>query len=253
MRTSPGGYARRVSGFLVAVDYGAVNTVAVLRRPDGQVRPLLVDGSPLLPSAACVGPDGRLLVGRDAESAGRVDPAAFVPDPRSRIDAGTVLLGRSSFPVVEVIGSTLALAAREAIHSAGGVLPRLVLTHPASWDETRRARHGGGWSRPPPRPRCAGSRSCATTYVRPRRRSPASSPSVCTSRWSTRTCTSGGRRSSRPLNGCWRGPSTWLRTCSPPRVRPRMTSASCCCSAGPAGFHWSRRCCTAGSASRRRP
>ncbi len=142
MRTSPGRYARRVSGFLVAVDYGAVNTVAVLRRPDGQVRPLLVDGSPLLPSAACVGPDGRLLVGRDAESAGRVDPAAFVPDPRSRIDAGTVLLGRSSFPVVEVIGSTLALAAREAIHSAGGVLPRLVLTHPASWDETRRARLG---------------------------------------------------------------------------------------------------------------
>src|SRR6266540_2794822 len=111
MRTSPGRYARRVSGFLVAVDYGAVNTVAVLRRPDGQVRPLLVDGSPLLPSAACVGPDGRLLVGRDAESAGRVDPAAFVPDPRSRIDAGTVLLGRSSFPVVDVIGSTLAVAA----------------------------------------------------------------------------------------------------------------------------------------------
>jgi hypothetical protein len=138
-----------VSGFLLSVDYGTVNTVAVLRRPDGQVRPLLVDGSPLLPSAACVGPDGRLLVGRDAEGAGRVDPAAFVPDPRSRIDAGTVVLGHSTFPVVKVIGSTLALVAQEAIRNAGGVLPRLVLTHPASWNETRRARlseagfHGG--------------------------------------------------------------------------------------------------------------
>ncbi len=130
-------YARPVSGFLVAVDYGTLNTVAVLRRPDGQVRPLLFDGSPLLPSAACVGPDGRLLVGRDAESAGRVDPAAFVPDPRSRIDAGTVALGHSAFPVVEVIGGTLTRVSQEAIRSAGGILPRLVLTYPASWDESR--------------------------------------------------------------------------------------------------------------------
>src|SRR5438874_4569243 len=98
------GYARRVSDFMLAVDYGTVNTVAVLRRPDGQVRPLLVDGSPLLSSAACLGPDGRLLVGRDAESAGRLDPAGFVPDPRSRIDAGTVVLGHATFPVVDVIG-----------------------------------------------------------------------------------------------------------------------------------------------------
>src|SRR5262249_3583502 len=128
-------YARPVSGFLVAVDYGTMNTVAALRRPDGQVRPLVVDGSPLLPSAACVGPDGQLLVGRDAETAGRADPAGFVPDPGTRIDAGTVTLGDSVFPVVEVIGGTLARVAREAIRGAGGVLPRLVLTHPASWAE----------------------------------------------------------------------------------------------------------------------
>jgi hypothetical protein len=135
-------YARPVSGFLLAVDYGTVNTVALLRRPDGQVRPLLVDGSPLLPSAACLGPDGRLLVGRDAERAGRVDPASFVPDPRSRINAGTVTLGRKAFPVVEVIGATLSLLAREAVRGADGVRPRLVLTHPASWNEARRARLG---------------------------------------------------------------------------------------------------------------
>jgi molecular chaperone DnaK (HSP70) len=112
----------RVSGFLLAVDYGTVNTVAVLSRPDGQVRQLLVDGSPLVPSGAYVGPDGRLLVGRDAERAGRVDPAAYVADPRSRINAGTVALGRSTFPVVEVIGATLARIAQEAIRGAGGQL-----------------------------------------------------------------------------------------------------------------------------------
>src|SRR6266516_4736264 len=132
-------YARPVSGFRVAVDYGTVNTVAVLRRPDGQVRPLLVDGSQLLPSAVCLGPDGRLLVGRDAESAGRVDPAAFVPDPGTRIDAGTVMLGRTAFPVADVIGGTLARVVQEAIRAAGGALPRLVLTHPATWSDTMRA------------------------------------------------------------------------------------------------------------------
>jgi hypothetical protein len=126
-----------VSGFLVAVDYGTVNTVALLRRPDGQVRPLLFDGSPLLPSAVCVGPDGRLVVGRDAETAARVDPEAFVPDPRNRIDAGTVLLGGHTFPVVDVIRATLARVVHEAIRGTGGVLPRLVLAHPAAWDESR--------------------------------------------------------------------------------------------------------------------
>jgi hypothetical protein len=128
-----------MSGFVVAVDYGTVNTVAVLRWPDGQVRPLLVDGSPLVSSAAAVGPDGRLLVGWAAESAGRIDPTAFAADPRTRIDAGTVVLGRLIFPVVDVIAATLALVAEEATRSAGGPPSRLVLTHPATWNETRRA------------------------------------------------------------------------------------------------------------------
>jgi Hsp70 protein len=129
-----------MSGYVVAVDYGTVNTVAVLRRPDGHVRPLLFDGSLLMPSAACVGPDGELVVGRDAQSAGRADPAAFVPDPRSRIDVGTVVLGRSTVPVVDVIGATLTRVVQEAIQAADGALPRLVLTHPGSWSEFRRAR-----------------------------------------------------------------------------------------------------------------
>jgi Hsp70 protein len=130
---------RCVSAFLVAVDHGTVNTVAVLRGPDGQRQPVLFDGSPLVPSAAAVGPDDRLLVGRDAESVGRSDPAAFVPDPRSRIDAGTVTVGQLSVPVADVIGATVAMACREAARGTGGAPLRLVLTHPATWDEDRRS------------------------------------------------------------------------------------------------------------------
>jgi len=159
-----------VSGFLVAVDYGTLNTVAVLRRPDGQVRPLLFDGSPLLPSAVCLGPDGRLLVGRDAENAARLDPAALVLDPRSHIDAGTMAVGRASFPVAEVIAATLTRVAREAIQHAGGVLPRLALTHPAAWDERRQAtlteagfRSGLGVATLVPRPVAAASYHTASS------------------------------------------------------------------------------------------
>ena len=54
------------SGFALGVDFGTSNTVAVLRSPDGRARSLLVDGSPLLPSAVYADPGGNLLVGRDA-------------------------------------------------------------------------------------------------------------------------------------------------------------------------------------------
>ena len=35
----------------LGVDFGTSHTVAVVRWPDGRVRTLLIDGSPLLPSA----------------------------------------------------------------------------------------------------------------------------------------------------------------------------------------------------------
>jgi len=37
------------SGFRLGIDFGTSNTVAVLRWPDGRVKSLLFDGSPLLP------------------------------------------------------------------------------------------------------------------------------------------------------------------------------------------------------------
>jgi molecular chaperone DnaK (HSP70) len=61
-----------------------------VRWPDGHARPLLFDGSPLLPSAVYAQPDGSLLVGRDAVHAARLDPARFEPSPKRRIDRDTV-------------------------------------------------------------------------------------------------------------------------------------------------------------------
>jgi molecular chaperone DnaK (HSP70) len=90
----------------LGLDFGTSNTVAVLRWPDGRIRPLLFDGSPLLPSAVYA--DGaELLTGTDAEHSARVRPECFEPNPKRRIDDGTVLLGVREVAVPELIAAVL--------------------------------------------------------------------------------------------------------------------------------------------------
>jgi molecular chaperone HscA len=62
-------------GFAIGVDLGTSNTVAVVRRPDGRTRPLLVDGVPVPPSGVYLDEQGRLHVGRDAQRLAQVEPA----------------------------------------------------------------------------------------------------------------------------------------------------------------------------------
>src|SRR5207244_10546560 len=107
------------SGFALGVDFGTSNTVAVLRWPDGRARPLLVDGSPLLPSAVYADPSGTLLVGRDAIHSARLDPARFEPNPKRRIDDQSVLLGERELPVVELVAAVLNRVAEEARRPVG--------------------------------------------------------------------------------------------------------------------------------------
>ncbi|MGK5678887.1 Hsp70 family protein [Actinoplanes sp. URMC 104] len=122
----------------LGIDFGTSNTVAVARWPDGRARPILVDGSPLLPSAAYAEPDGTLLVGRDAVHSARLDPVRFEPNPKRRIDDGLVLLGEQEFDVVELIAAVLARVAEEWRRAVGPVTPDVTLTCPATWGATRR-------------------------------------------------------------------------------------------------------------------
>ncbi|XVU24438.1 Hsp70 family protein [Actinoplanes sp. CA-054009] len=122
----------------LGVDFGTSNTVAVARWPDGRARPILVDGSPLLPSAVYAEPDGSFVVGRDAVHAARFDPARFEPNPKRRIDDGLVLLGEREVPVADLIASVLARVAEEWHRAVGPLLPEVTLTCPATWGATRR-------------------------------------------------------------------------------------------------------------------
>lgn len=123
--------------FRVGVDFGTSTTVACLRWPGGRTRPLLFDGSPLLPSAVYLDA-GRLLVGRDAVHSARVQPANFEPNPKQRIDDGVVLLGAEEFPVTALIAAVLRRVAAEATTVTGGAAFTVTLAYPAAWGEHRR-------------------------------------------------------------------------------------------------------------------
>jgi len=124
-------------GYVLGVDFGTSNTVAMLRRPDGRVAPLLFDGTPVLPSAVCATPAG-LSVGRDALHHGRHHPDALELNPKRRIDDGTVLLGAGARRVVDVIGAVFERVGHEAARVAGRPPDTVVLSHPAGWGPVRR-------------------------------------------------------------------------------------------------------------------
>lgn len=124
---------------VLGIDFGTSNTVALVRTQDGRIRPLLFDGSPLLPSAVYLGTDGRPVVGRDAERNARVDPSRFEPNPKRRIDDVSIFLGDREIPVTQVMGSVLEHVATEARRQLGGLPDEVRMTHPARWADRRRS------------------------------------------------------------------------------------------------------------------
>ncbi|MFC4998942.1 Hsp70 family protein, partial [Dactylosporangium cerinum] len=127
------------SGFVLGIDFGTSNTVAVLAWPDGPVKPLLFDGSPLLRSAVYLDRSGGLVVGRDAVHSARLDPARYEPNPKRGIDHDVVLLGDAEVPVTDLVAAVLRRVLEEAHRTTGGVAPvSVALTHPAAWGPRRR-------------------------------------------------------------------------------------------------------------------
>jgi hypothetical protein len=124
--------------FALGVDFGTSHTVAVLRWPDGRVKPLFFDGSPALLSGVFGDPAGTLFAGRDAAHAARSSPECFEPNPKRRIDDGVILLGTAEFPVADVVAAVLRRVGAEASRAAGGPIDAVTLTCPAAWGTHRR-------------------------------------------------------------------------------------------------------------------
>lgn len=121
----------------ISVDFGTSHTVASIRRADGRVQQQLFDGAPQLPSAVFMNDEGGPEVGADALHNGRRKPERYEPNPKRRIDDGTVLLGETELPVTSVIAAVLSRVARECEQTLGGLGP-VTVTVPAAWGPTRR-------------------------------------------------------------------------------------------------------------------
>ncbi|HEU5128774.1 MAG TPA: Hsp70 family protein [Glycomyces sp.] len=127
----------RPAATALGIDFGTSHTIAVVRRADGSVRPLLFDGSPLMPSAVCADAQGGLLVGRDALHGGRRHPERFEPNPKRHIDRATVLLADREFPLVETVAAVLRAVADECRRVVGPP-QQVTVTVPAEWGPARR-------------------------------------------------------------------------------------------------------------------
>jgi molecular chaperone DnaK len=124
---------------VLSVDLGTSNTVAVLAAHGLPPRVVEVDGAATMPSALFAAEDGGLVVGRDAERRARLDPARFEPNPKRRVDEGTLLLGDVVVPVTDAFAAVLRRVAEETSRQLGGGRPDDVrLTHPAQWGPARR-------------------------------------------------------------------------------------------------------------------
>ncbi|GIJ55929.1 PASTA domain-containing protein [Virgisporangium aurantiacum] len=126
------------AAFGLGVDFGTSSTVAMLRWPDGRVKPLLFEGSPLLPSAVFAPTEGPLVVGSDALHHGRFEPSQLEPNPKRLIDDEGLLLGNREVSVLELFTAVLKHVAAEAARVTGGVVPTTALAYPAGWGTVRR-------------------------------------------------------------------------------------------------------------------
>lgn len=122
----------------MAIDLGTSNAVVALRRPDGWVRPVPFDGGQQLSAGVFAAPDGRLLVGREAERGAATAPERYEPHPKRRIDDGRVLLGEREYEVSWLLGAVLGRAYSEACRLARTRVPVVVLPCPVGWGQRRR-------------------------------------------------------------------------------------------------------------------
>src|SRR5262245_50856988 len=124
--------------FGLGIDFGTSNTVAMLRWPDGRVKPVLFEGSPLLPSAVFAPAEGGLVVGSDALHRGRFDPGRLEPNPKRHIDEASLLLGEREVTVAGMVAAVLRHVAAEVTRVTGGTVPHTAISHPAGWGTVRR-------------------------------------------------------------------------------------------------------------------
>jgi molecular chaperone DnaK (HSP70) len=123
-------------GWTLAIDFGACFSTAAIAS-SGQVSLLEVDNSNYLPSLVCLDEDGSLLTGAAA-----LRRAAVLPDhaermpKRSLVRSAEVRLGSRTVACTDLVAAVVGRMYHEArAHQNGRPPKRVVLTHPADWQD----------------------------------------------------------------------------------------------------------------------
>jgi hypothetical protein len=122
---------------VLSIDFGTSSTVGVLSAFGRGPRAIEVDGSVTMPSAVYVNDDGLLVVGQDAGRLARLDPSRFEPNPKRRIDEGTLELGGTTVEIADAFAAVLRRMAEEAERQLGRPPAQIRISHPAGWGATR--------------------------------------------------------------------------------------------------------------------
>src|ERR1044072_7022958 len=93
---------------VLSVDLGTSNTVAVLSAHGRPPSVLELDGSVTMPSAGFAARQAAWGAGRGGGRRARTAPPRFEPNPKRRIDEGTLLLGDRVIAVTEALSAVLA-------------------------------------------------------------------------------------------------------------------------------------------------
>ncbi|MFJ9781564.1 Hsp70 family protein [Amycolatopsis sp. NPDC101161] len=122
---------------VLSIDFGTSSTVGVLSAFGRGPRAIEVDGSVTMSSAVFVNDDGLLVVGQDAERRARLDPSRFEPNPKRRIDEGTLDLGGTTVEITDAFAAVLRRMGEEAVRQLGHPPAETRISHPAGWGATR--------------------------------------------------------------------------------------------------------------------
>ncbi len=133
----PAGLGRGIRLDVLSIDFGTSSTVGVLSAFGRGPRAVEVDGSVTMSSAVFVNDDGLLVVGQDAERRARLDPSRFEPNPKRRIDEGTLRLGDTAVDVTDAFAAVLRRMGEEAERQLGRPPGQTRISHPAGWGVTR--------------------------------------------------------------------------------------------------------------------
>lgn len=147
----------------LGIDFGTLNTVAVIAAPGWTAGPLLFDDSRLLRCAVCLDSGGRLLAGSDALHQAVAWPESVELYPKRHIDDAQLLLGGRPIAVPDLIAAVLGRVVSELDPP---VPPAdVVLTHPAGWGAERQGVLLAAASRVFPAARLVPEPVAAASYV----------------------------------------------------------------------------------------